>query len=368
MIEARTQEHHDLIGCIPVRNLWVLALYASDLARFHGHFDAEIEASPDLPELIGRLLCHAVETRLRRNLSFGYRGEKAVLCRVRSRIDILDTYAHDYLRQGKVACRFEALTIDTTRNRLVRVALDALANRVSDAALKHRCRGLAGTLGFLGVSGTRPSRSEVAQDQIGRHEAGDRFMIALARFVFDLVLPSEQEGATPLTKIERDAAVVRRLFERAVANFLAIDLAPNPDWKVSPGKWLYWRKEFETPGIAAVLPQMKTDIILQNTVEKRRIVIDTKFTGIFTSSKYREEVLRSGYIYQMYAYLRSQAGFGDALCDDAEGVLLHPAIGADVDESVRIQGHEIRFMTVDLTLPTAAILQRLRTLSNPRPG
>jgi len=249
-----------------------------------------------------------------------------------------------------------------------RAALDALANRVSDSALKHRCQGLASILGFLGVSGVRPSRSQVAQDQIGRHEADDRFMVALARFVFDLVLPSEQGGTTPLTRIERDAITVRRLFERAVANFLAIELAPNQEWKVSAGKWLYWQKEFETLGIATVLPQMKTDIILENTAQKRRIIIDTKFTGIFTSSKYREEVLKSGYIYQMYAYLRSQDGFGDALCDNAEGVLLHPAIGADVDESVRIQGHEIRFVTVDLALSSIAILERLRTLSNPRRG
>lgn len=73
-------------------------------------------------------------------------------------------------------------------------------------------------------------------------------------------------------------------------------------------KWLYWPTEFATPGIAAIFPQMKTDIMLENAHERRRIVIDTKFTGIFTRSEYREQALKSAYIYQMYAYLRSQAG------------------------------------------------------------
>jgi 5-methylcytosine-specific restriction enzyme subunit McrC len=59
-------------GRIPVRNLWLLLLYASDLARFGDRFDAAVEESPDLPDLVARLLCFAVEHRLRRNLSRGY--------------------------------------------------------------------------------------------------------------------------------------------------------------------------------------------------------------------------------------------------------------------------------------------------------
>jgi 5-methylcytosine-specific restriction enzyme subunit McrC len=179
------------------------------------------------------------------------------------------------------------------------------------------------------------------------------------------VLPTEWEGATPLTRIERDAVIVRRLFERAVANFFAAELPPSDGWKVLPGKWLYWQKEYETPGIAAVLPQMRTDIVLENTRQKRRIVIDTKFAGIFTSSEYRENVLKSAHLYQMYAYLRSQVGSGNPLCDCAEGILLHPAIDAKVDETVRIQGHPIRFVTVDLTLPSADYLDKLRNLPRP---
>jgi 5-methylcytosine-specific restriction enzyme subunit McrC len=58
----------------------------------------------------------------------------------------------------------------------------------------------------------------------------------------------------------------------------------------------------------------------------QRIVIDTKFTSIVTSGWYREETLRSGYVYQIYAYLRSQVGRGDSFADCASG-LLHPSIG-----------------------------------------
>jgi 5-methylcytosine-specific restriction enzyme subunit McrC len=92
--EDRTEVTLSISG-IPVRNLWLLALYAYDLANFVGRFDADVEASPDLPDLIGRLLCRAVELRVRRNLSFAYRRKSAVLSRVRGRIDVLKMHAGD---------------------------------------------------------------------------------------------------------------------------------------------------------------------------------------------------------------------------------------------------------------------------------
>src|ERR1035438_477024 len=77
------------IGRIPVRNLWVLMLYASDLTRvgdaFHALVDKDLD---DLPDLIARLLAHSVERRLHRTLTRGYRRREKVLTRVRGRIDI----------------------------------------------------------------------------------------------------------------------------------------------------------------------------------------------------------------------------------------------------------------------------------------
>src|SRR4051794_13542678 len=107
-----------LIGRIPVRNIWLLFLYASNLARFHGQHAAAAEESPDFPSLIARQLCYAVGRRLRRNLSRGCQQKQAVLTRVRGRIDVLETFAGDLLCKGMIACRFEEFTFDTPRNRM----------------------------------------------------------------------------------------------------------------------------------------------------------------------------------------------------------------------------------------------------------
>ena len=163
---------------------------------------------------------------------------------------------------------------------------------------------------------------------------------------------------------DREALWVRRLFERALGGFYEVVLSPQ-GCRVLCGGAMRWQIEQKTAGIDKILPTMRTDIVLDHPSTEQRIVIDTKFTSIVTGGWYREETLRSGYLYQIYAYLRSQVGCGDALADHASGLLLHPAIGQMVDETVLIQGHAIRFATVDLAATPADIRAQLLRICTP---
>jgi 5-methylcytosine-specific restriction enzyme subunit McrC len=353
------------IGRIPVRNLWLLMLYASDLFRTRGTGNVGLEDSPeDLPDLIAKILADAVEARQRRHLSFGYRSRDAVLNRVRGRIDILTTERHQLLARGQVACRFDELTIDTPRNRFVRAALEVISRLVQQRDVAHRCRSLASGMKAMGVSGNVPTRAEMSVNRFGRHDADDQFMVAAAKLAFDLALPTEMAGTSALPLPDRKGIWVRRLFEKAVGGFYDVVLSPK-GWNVQCGGKLGWQIEHGTSGIDKILPTMKTDVILDHVASGQRIVIDTKFTSIVSKGWYRSETLRSGYIYQIYAYLRSQVGRGDSFADRASGLLLHPAIGKMVDETVIIQGHSIRFATVDLAASAAEIRSQLLRLCEP---
>ncbi len=346
------------VGSIPVRNLWLLMFYASHLFREQGRGRISLEDAPDdIPDLVARILCSRVEQRLRRNLSQDFRSREAVLNRVRGRIDILATERHALLERGQIACRFEELTANTVRNRLVCAALGKLA-RVTGSELAARCHTLAASMQRLGVTGTCPTQRELAADCPGLRDIQDAAMVAAARLAFALALPTEENGAHLLSRPERQRAWVCQLFEKGVAGFYRTVLADR-GWQVTAGKTLYWPIAEMSPGMEAIFPRMRTDIILEQKDSKRCIVIDTKFNALLTKGWYREKTLRSGYVYQMYAYLRSQEKGGGALWDHASGLLLHPATGLEMDEHVEIQGHRICFATVDLTARTRAIRDRL---------
>lgn len=332
---------------IPLRNIWLLFLYAADLVRFRDQFDGEVEAARDLPDLLGRLLAHVVEQRLRRNLSRGYHPRDAVLSRVRGRIDMLETTTAQLLERGRVACRFEDHTMNTPRNRLVRAALSHVAARVLDRDTGHRCRSLAADFSRMGVVSDQPSRAELATDRIGRNETADRLMVTLSRMVFDVAIPTEVVGDHQVHAQAAGEHLVRHLFERAIGNALRLELEPA-GWRISQGRGLKWPLTSATPGMAAILPGMQTDIEVAHAGLARRVIIDTKFTHIFTSSAYLEEILKSGHLYQIYAYLRTQEVASDPLSMTTEGMLLHPQVGNTIDEAIHVQGHCVRFRTIDL--------------------
>ena len=350
------------IGNIPIRNLWLLMLYASDFCRYLGARKVAAEDNPeDIADLVAELLCHEVEGRLRRNLSYGYESKVAVMSRVRGRINMLVTERRRLLEKGKVCCRFDELTIDTPRNRYVSSALASLMKLDIKSTLAHRCKGLIQSLERLGVSKVKPTNYSLRSERFGRHDIGDQKMVAAADLAFSLALPTEFAGQYNLMSPDTQQEWLRKLFEKAMAGFYEVTLDKS-QWQVSAGERLHWQVLDKSSIIDAILPQMQTDIIIRNEVSGQRLVIDTKFNSVTTKSLYREASLRSNYIYQMYAYLRSQEKIDDHNSLTSTGMLLHPTVDEDLTEVVNVQGHPIWFCTVNLGENAANIRKRLLDL------
>ena len=358
------------IGRIPVRNIWLLLLYASQLYKeLPAVRRVELEDAPDdIPELVAEILANAVTRRLRRNLNSDYRRRADDLSRVRGRIDLLRTERRQLLQRARVACIYDELTVDTPRNRYVKAALLRLGQVVRKLDLARRCRDLAARLERAGVSsdwdagrnGRRPP-----PDALGWMESEERRMLAAARLAFDLFLPTEDAGVSLLPVPYREDRWFRRLFEAAVGGFYDVVLSPI-GWNVKAGDKIAWPLEESTPGLRELMPGMITDIRLEHG--NRRIIIDTKFTSIVTRGQWGNQLLKSGHIYQIYAYLRSQERADDPLSITSTGVLLYPAIDAGVDEAATVQGHEIRFATVDLAADAQRIRSRFLRVIDPGPA
>ena len=356
------------IGSIPVRNIWLLLLYASRLYReLPASRRVELEDAPDdIPKLVAEILTNAVDRRLRRNLSHGYQSRRADLSRVRGRIDLFRTERRQLLQRGRVACVFEELTVDTPRNRYVKAALTHIAGVVNDADLERRCRDLAFRMERSGVVGhldPRYTGNAVLLDTVGWVDVHERRMLAAAGLALNLAIPTEQSGMALLPIVNRSETEGWRLYENAVAGFYDVALY-DCGWKVKHGSRIRWPASNSTPGFHAIMPEMVTDIVLEHRehgapAPSLRIVIDTKFTSIVARGQFGQQMLKIGHIYQLYAYLRSQEQPSEPITRDSEGVLLYPSLGVDYNESTTIQGHRVAFATVDLAADTQTIRSQL---------
>ena len=366
------------IGYIPVRNIWLLLLYASRLYReLPASRRVELEETPDdIPHLVAEILTNSVERRLRRNLSHGYQRRWADLSRVRGCIDLFRTERRQLLQRGQVACVFDELTVDTPRNRYVKAALTHIASVVSKFAdnsdLERRCRDLAVRLERAGVVGhldPRYAGNAVVLDNVGWLDAHERQILAAASLALNLAIPTEQSGVALLPIVNRSETEGWRLYENAVAGFYDVALS-HRGWKVRQGSRIQWPATNATPGLLAIMPGMVTDIVLErrkhgDPATGQRIVIDTKFTSIVTHGQFGQQMLKSGHMYQLYAYLRSQEQLGEPITCYSTGVLLYPSLGVGYNESATIQGHRVTFATVDLTADSQTIRsQLLRIVDN----
>jgi 5-methylcytosine-specific restriction enzyme subunit McrC len=348
---------------IPVQNLWLLMLYASDFRYLANEYAGKESIDEDVANLVADVLCEQVTERLKRNLTYGYKNSTRELSRVRGRINALETYTKQLLLKGKVSCSFEELSIDTPRNRYICAALNKISRLVSNKALKLRCNKLYQSMLQLGVSPLFSVNYQPSNDRFSRHELADKKVVTTAELAFNLGLINESNDNRLFPSPDKQEHWVRMLFEKAVAGFYQLKL--SNDWKVKPGKVLNWQIDDATDQIAMLMPSMKLDILLENKEEQQRIVIDTKYTSITTKRQHGGESFKSGYIYQLYAYLRSQETIDDALSSNSTGMLLHPSVGVQYNERVSIQGHELRFCTVDLTQAPDKISERLLHLILP---
>jgi 5-methylcytosine-specific restriction enzyme subunit McrC len=352
-----------LAARIPLRNKFVLLLYASDLARYQGEFSGLLERLPNKAEadflsLIGRILEFAVQRRLKRNLSKGYIGRKAVLTRVRGRIDLMPTLVNQLMDRGQVACRFEELTPDTPRNRLVRHALAKISSRVSDDSLANVCRTLARELGDMGVLGRLPSTTELAKDIIGRNDALDHLMVATARLVVVPELPWGAKGDRK-TGSPTDDLVFWRIYEKAVARIA--DMAfPGRTKAQSQLRW-----PFDAAAIAsetrALWPVMQRDLVVQCN-DGSVLIVDTKFATMLTDRDGRAQ-FKTTHLYQMFSYLMTH---DRASGQKAHGLLLYPSLGeAEIEHVACISGRSMRLATVNLDAPALKIVARIQALVDP---
>lgn len=348
---------------ISIKNLWLLVLYAKKFEPLLDVKKIKSEKNPEkIPDLIAEILADTVERRLRRNLSSELRYSQGDLTRVRGRINHIRTESLCLLQRGKISCRFDEFTTDTTKNRFVKAALRKLILLVKENDdLNQRCRAAVAALERAGVLKDRHNIdrwSNLASVTNVRANTEDRQMLAAARLVHEWGLPTEESGSLSFRKPSKEVQLWQ-LFEDAVGGFYETVLAPK-GWKVKMGNRTKWQYEPDTEKIKDILPGMQTDIVLISPDKKSRTIIDTKFMSIVIKrSDHKKDTLRSLHIYQMYAYLRSQEKHDDESSLTSSGLLLYPSTGKEFDESCTIQRHRIRFATVNLADDIENIRHRL---------
>ncbi len=325
---------------IPIRNLYYLFCYAWQ--RFPDGFMADVglDGSPDLPNLLARILVCDAHRLLRRGLDRGYVSFVEENRAPRGRLLLDQVVKQQTLRRGAVICAVDELTPDVLHNQIIKATCRRLAlTRGLDPSLTHELSVIVQRL--HAVSDRKLDAGIFGRVQLSRNTGQYRPLVRLCEMIFKAQLPDEQGEGSNFADILSDETVMSAVFEDFLRNFYQRHLV---GFSVAR-EIMTWDALPMDEGSQGRLPVMETDITLRSRA--RTIVMDAKFYKEMLVSRGGLGKIRSGHLYQLLAYLEHAGARSPHLPSD--GALIYPAVDEPIALRYRLRGHEVLVKSVDLT-------------------
>jgi 5-methylcytosine-specific restriction enzyme subunit McrC len=336
---------------IPIENIYYLYCYAWN--RFEEAQSLPIGGtnSPDLPNLLARVLLQGTRLLLRRGLDRNYQECTDEIPTVRGRIELGTTLQLQARSIRRLVCEFDELSHDLLHNQIIKASLRRLARAESiDGVLAQELVRTAQRM--PDVSDIWLERSAFARVQLHRNNAYYDLILKVAELAFDCLLPQPGGTGFAFQNVLRDEMKMARVFEEFVRNFYR---AEQSEFAVLPLALEWDAQPLSTTGTGR-LPNMIADIYLKGRA--RRLIIDTKYyANALQRGQFGSESFHSGNLYQLFAYLKNASA--DPVFAGCEGMLLYPANGTSMRETFRIQSHPVTIATIDLAQPWPTIARDL---------
>jgi 5-methylcytosine-specific restriction enzyme subunit McrC len=341
---------------IPVRNIYYLLLYAWGHFKSGGVRDVGVDESPDLPNLLGKVLNDGTHRLLRRGLDRGYIEvtEETRSPRGRLRLDVM-TKQQTMLR-GFAVCDLDELTPDVLHNQILKATLLSLA-ACSDVKKDLRHELIKSSRRMVGVAPIRLSSDLFHRVQLSRNTSQYGFLMRVCELVFHALLPDDIGSGSKFQSILEDETRMPAVFEDFLRNFYRSELQGYS----AASEIMPWLAEAEEESDLAYLPIMQTDITLRS--RDRTIIADAKYyKEMLAGGRYTPKV-RSDHLYQLSAYL-AHAGKKEP-GKRLSGLLIYPSQGRSLRLRYHLLGTPVTVATVDLSAEWPAIHSELIALIEP---
>ncbi len=330
---------------IPVRNIYYLFLYAWDC--FPAGRDAAVgtEDSPDLPNLLGRVLVRSVRQLLRRGLDRSYHEQVEDLHAPRGRILIAPSLAQASQARHSLVCAYDTLIPDVLHNRIIKSTLRLLGSQPEiDPGLAKLLRALWWRFGE--VSETSLSAKIFETVQLPRHRRQYELLLRICEMIWDNLQPVAGGSGSGFAALLENEVLMSKVFEAFVRNFLKCE---QSIFTVGT-EHVPWDVTTSGPGFKRYLPAMRTDVTMRSS--SQTIIIDAKFyKEVFQSYRGGSPKIRSSHLYQLLIYI-SHAQHNELSGRPVSGVLLYPSVdGEELCLGYVLGGYRIKLQTIDLSKP-----------------
>ena len=347
---------------IPIQNLYYLLCYAWGLPEQRDWVKVDADSCPAVLDLLSRLLTKGADVLLKRGIAKEYRTHEEEIAGIKGKLELAKTIKANRHREGKTICTLDDLTSDILLNQIVYTTMfRLLGNKDLDKNVK---KDLQRTFRrFPKVTIVDINRGTFKDVRLNRNNRFYRLIISVCEMLYANMLPDKQRlGEYRFIDFTRDEDQMNRIFEAFLRIFYYQECSEM--YPIVKSSTIYFKLDAIDTKDIELLPEMKTDVTLDNPRDGRRIILDAKYyKEMFVSHYGVTKKLRREHISQITSYVVNQEDPEVPYTLHTKGIMVYPKTNVHVENAdFEMNGHSYRFCTVDLGQDWRQIDSRLRQI------
>jgi 5-methylcytosine-specific restriction enzyme subunit McrC len=344
------------MSSIPIQNIYYLLCYAWNKLDEKDRVSVSIDDKTQLLDLFAKVLISASKVLLKRGIDSSYREYDEAIPGIKGKLNLTSTLKANLLRKQRTICTFDEFSFNVLLNQILVTTLYRLSKTKGlDRELTAEIIALRRM--FPNIDMIELQSSLFRKIRLNRDNRFYGFIMHICELIYDNTLPSEKQGSLLFSDFTRDERKMNRLFEAFIRNFYKLE---QKRFSSVGSEIIEWKFHCDAQPAVEYLPQMRTDITLQNDTEK--IIIDAKYYTETMTINFDTEKIRSTNLYQLFSYLLNQEDEADLRTKTATGILLYPTIETDYDLRFQYKQHEIQIRTVNLNSNWRELSRRLKEI------
>lgn len=330
--------------------------YAWNVLEQSGNTLVGNEQFDNIYNLLTRIYINGIKSLIKRGLSRNYIQEHEEVSALKGKVEVANSIKKQTFRNGRMICQYDNFSADMKLNQIIKASINILLKSPQlDEALKKNLQKLR--LYFSGIQDIQLSKSLFSSHRYNQSNQHYRLLISISELIYQGLIANENGNETIFSDFIKDRQMAK-LYEKFILNFYRKHLDSSIYHVYSPK--LQWDLDMEvSDDDLSLLPEMRTDIVVENNSIKTQLIIDTKYYAetLITSNWTNIEKVRTGHLYQILAYVNNSDYSGSV-----KGMLLYPTINKEVNANYSISGKGIQIRTLNLNAEWDVISERLLSL------
>lgn len=341
---------------IPIKNIYYMLCYAWNVLEQSDNVLLGSEKFDNIYNLFARIYINGTGSLIKRGFNRYYIQKNRETSTLKGKINISDSIKAQSFHQGSMVCQFDEFSKNIKLNQIIKTTINILIKSPQlDADLKNKLLKIR--VHFSDIEDIRLSKELFSSLRYNRNNNHYRMLINISELIYQALITNDEHNKFSFSDFVRDNQMAR-LYEKFVLNFYKRHLdesiynvhAPKIKWNLD---------EKIADEYLSLLPEMRTDIVIENKDKKTQIIIDTKYYAqTLVSNNWTDvEKVRTGHLYQIFAYVHNSDFSGNK-----KGMLLYPTIEKEIDAIFPIGGKNIEARTLNLNSEWQDITARLLAL------